>query len=139
MRPTPFDPATDLPPVPFEDRCLELARALRDAGLDWRPHVGCFVWDPEGCIDVESPFPARVYFILNLGRFLQIFESIETMKQKLVWLPTWYQARLLCQRMGIAGPTPTGGLSAERVPSAAEELASVYEAILRSLRSKERV
>jgi hypothetical protein len=84
MKSKPFDPKTDLPPIPFEDSCLQLAASLKEAGLEWTPHVGCFVRDPEGRIKVESPFPSRVYFILNLGRFLQIFESIDSMKKELV-------------------------------------------------------
>jgi len=74
---------------------------MKELGLAWRPHVGCFVWDPEGHIASESPFPNRVYFILSLPRFVDIFGSVEQIVQKLVWLPTWHQARLLCQHMNI--------------------------------------
>jgi hypothetical protein len=138
MKPTPFDPAADLPPLCFEEPCLRLAAELKEAGLEWKPHVGCFVWDPEGSIVVDSPFPARVYFILNLGRFLQIFGSIEEMKKKLVWLPTWFQARLLCQRLGIQA-APSQRRPAEEDPlDAAEELASFYGSILGALKKSPR-
>ena len=60
--------------------------------MTWRPHVGCFMWDPEGCIEVPSPFPERIYFILNLGHFIRLLGSLEEIARKLVWLPTWHQA-----------------------------------------------
>ncbi len=134
MKPTPFDPQTDLPPVPFEARCLRLAAALKQSGLEWNPHVGCFVWDPDRSIPVESPFPERVYFVLNLGRFLQIFESLDAMKQRLVWVPTWFQARLICRRLGIQVVPPPTPASEDAEPEAADELARLYETILTGLR-----
>ncbi|MDJ0889395.1 MAG: hypothetical protein QNI89_19000 [Desulfobacterales bacterium] len=105
MQPVAFDPAADLAPTPFDDELCELARALKRTGLPWRPHVGCFVWDPDRHIKPASPFPADIYFILSLPRFIEIFGSLEAIQEKLIWLPTWHQARLLCQRYGI-DPAP---------------------------------
>ena len=59
MKPIPFDPATDMAPIPFDQNHLELARQLKQAGLEWKPHVGCFVWDHEKHIEADSPFPLR--------------------------------------------------------------------------------
>ena len=92
MKPTPFNPETDLAPIPFTEKHCQAASKLKKAGLLWKPHVGCFVWDPEGYIKVDSPFPERIYFILNLGHFLRLFEATKKMVEKLVWLPTWHQA-----------------------------------------------
>jgi hypothetical protein len=39
MQPTPFNPKSDLPPLPFEDRHCQLAASLKQAGLSWTPHV----------------------------------------------------------------------------------------------------
>lgn len=100
MKPTPFDPSTDLAPLPFTDKLLELARELKTHGLEWRPHVGCFVWDPDGRIDAPSPFPKRVYFILNLGRFESIMGSVDAVRDDLIWLPTADQARAVIARLG---------------------------------------
>jgi len=100
MKPTPFDLATDLPPLPFDLRHCQLAAELKRAGLLWTPHVGCFVWDRDRHIEASSPFPHRIYFI-NVGRFLQIFSSLEEVAEKLIWLPTEHQARLLCSRLGV--------------------------------------
>jgi hypothetical protein len=90
MKAIPFDPDKDLAPLPFEARHVEFAKELKRLGLPWAPHVGCFVWDGEGTIEAGSPFPERIYFILSLPRFLSIFGSIEAIREKLVWLPTWH-------------------------------------------------
>ncbi len=105
----PFDPRTDLEPVPFHPDVLELAARLKRAGLRFRPHVGCFVWDPEGVIDAPSPFPHRIYFILNLQRFEQIFGSMESIQERLVWVPTETQARAVLAKLGGEADTPATG------------------------------
>ena len=105
MQPVAFNPAADLAPTPFDAELCELARVLKQAGLPWRPHVGCFVWDPDRHIKPASPFPDNIYFILSLPRFIDIFGSPEAIQAKLIWLPTWHQARLLCQRYGVE-PAP---------------------------------
>jgi hypothetical protein len=78
-------------PIPISEQILDLAKELKDRGVVWEPSVGSFVWDPEGRIEASSPFPMRVYFVLSLKRFLQIFKSIEAMKEELVWIPTSFQ------------------------------------------------
>jgi hypothetical protein len=100
MKPIPFNSQKDLPPVVFDTQTCRLANELKQLGMPWQPHVGCFVWDPDGHIEAESPFPHRIYFMLSLPRFIDIFGSVEAIAEKLVWLPTWHQARLLCQQLG---------------------------------------
>jgi hypothetical protein len=34
-----------------------------------------------------------------MPRFISIFGSTDAMSEKLVWLPTWHQARLLCRHL----------------------------------------
>ncbi len=123
MQPVPFDPETDLAPLPFDAELCELAHTLKRRGLPWRPHVGCFVWDPDHCIKPASPFPQQVYFILSLPRFIEIFGSIDAITEKVIWLPTWHQARLLCQRYGI-NPAPTPPAA-----SPTEELKTLFRLI----------
>jgi hypothetical protein len=101
MKPIPFNSQKDLAPVVFGTQTCRLANELKQLGISWQPHVGCFVWDPHEHITAESPFPHRIYFILSLPRFLDIFGSTEAIAEKLVWLPTWHQARLLCQQLGV--------------------------------------
>jgi hypothetical protein len=96
-----FNPEKDLAPMPFDESICRRALEMKEAGLEWRPQVGCFVWDPDESIKPASPFPGRIYFILSLARFIDIFDTIEQMAEKLVWLPTWHQARLVCRRLGI--------------------------------------
>lgn len=43
MKPVPFSPQTDLAPISFDERTLQLARELKQQGLPWKPHTGCFV------------------------------------------------------------------------------------------------
>ncbi len=122
-------------PIPIEDRLLDLALDLKRSGLPWTPHVGCFVWDPEGLITAPSPFAKRVYFILSMQRFLRIFGDIETMQDRLVWLPTWYQAAQLCRQMGIH-PSQDSADTSEKSPHfAADELVRRYRAIREHLAS----
>jgi len=45
MKSTPLNNKKDLAPKPFDPHLLELAFKMKKAGLDWDPHVGCFVWD----------------------------------------------------------------------------------------------
>jgi hypothetical protein len=96
-----IDPEKDLAPMPFGGKICRLALNLKKGGLNWWPHVGCFVWDPDRCIKAESPFPGRVYFVLSLPRFIEIFGSTANMVEKLVWLPTWHQARMLGRRLDM--------------------------------------
>jgi hypothetical protein len=77
-----------------------MAKLMKTKGLRFRPHAGCFVWDPENRISVPSPFPNRVYFILNLGRFESIFGSLEAVEADLVWIPTETQAREIIRNLG---------------------------------------
>ena len=130
MKSTPFQPNADLAPMPFDTRICETARSLKDAGLPWRPHAGCFVWDPEGHIEAPSPFPNRIYFILNLNRFLAIFGSVRDMEEKLIWLPTWHQARLICRRLGTdeIGRAEISGYDGTSPPG--DDLLSLYKLLL---------
>ena len=89
------------PPIPFDNQLLQSALEMKHAGLPWIPETGCFVWDRQALIKAPSPFPNRIYFILNMRRFLEIFGNIEAMQEKLVWLPTWSQAAQLCRELKI--------------------------------------
>ena len=84
MKPMTFNPDMDIAPIPFDQKHLQLAREMKQRGLVWKPHVGCFVWDYDEHIEAESPFPMRVYFILSLPRFITIFGSLEALEDKLV-------------------------------------------------------
>jgi hypothetical protein len=132
MKSTPFDPLKNLAPTPFDERHCEAAARLKVAGLPWMVHTGCFVWDHKGCIEVGSPFPCRIYFILNLGHFLKRFGTTDAMAEHLVWLPTWHQTRLLCDQFDVSPPEALnlGTLSP------GDELIELYERLLTHLRRR---
>ena len=138
MKPTPFNAASDFAPIPFDPDVLEAARSLKAAGLTWRPHVGCFVWDPDGHMPVSSPFPQRVYFVLNLGRFTELLGSVEELRDKLVWVPTYSQAlALLAQRAGAdsAYSPPADRPGAASVSSAVAAYLQIYDRLMKTLTS----
>ena len=133
VKPTPFVEGTDLEPIPFSAEHCDLAKTLKEKGLDWRPHVGCFVWDEKGHIEVSSPFPNRIYFILNLGHFLKIFETIENMKVKLVWLPTCHQAKIICKNLNISQTEINAALCGEEAERMWADVRVLYNLISRRL------
>lgn len=133
MRSTPFRGGTGLAPIPFELDHRLAAKRLKETGLVWHPHVGCFVWDELAGIGAPSPFPDRIYFILNLGHFLRRFGTVENMVDKLVWLPTWHQARLICLGMGIDSSEIWEALCSAGVEDAGNELLLIYNLILQRL------
>ncbi|MGD2185071.1 MAG: hypothetical protein PVI71_03040 [Desulfobacterales bacterium] len=134
MKPIPFNPQKDLAPVVFDTRICHLAVEIKRLGIDWQPHVGCFAWDPEQHIKADSPFPHRIYFILSLPRFIDIFGSVEAMVEKLVWLPTWHQARLLCQRLGVPDNDVAHIWQRRASLPVGEELQQIYALIINILR-----
>ena len=136
MKPTPFDPEKHLAPIPFTLKHCRLAAELKEAGLSWVPHVGCFVWDPGEYIKANSPFPERIYFVLNLVHFLHIFQNIEKMVEKLVWLPTWHQTHLLCKKQGLDKREIAHIWDSEKVTVPGDELLILYEVLLKSMHMK---
>jgi hypothetical protein len=135
MKPIPFNPENDMPPIPFNEDHLHLAHKMKKSGLHWKPHLGCFVWDVENLIEAESPFPLRVYFILSLPRFISIFGSLENVAEKLVWLPTWHQARLIADRLGVDNSKIADLWHPESLHTPGEELYGIYRLIIEKLRS----
>jgi hypothetical protein len=134
MKAKKFNPEKDLAPMPFDEDICRKALELRTSGLAWQPHVGCFVWDPDGFIKPDSPFPGRIYFILSLQRFIEIFDSIEQIAAKLVWLPTWHQACLICRRLGISGETIEAGRKKHDALTPVEDLLHIYGLIAKALK-----
>lgn len=126
MKSTLFEQTASLAPIPFKVQHCRFALALKEAGLPWTPHVGCFVWDPHGHIEALSPFPERIYFILNLARFLKLFPSVEAMAEQLIWLPTWRQTRLLSARFGVEDEEVRGLWTTSRALPPGEDLLSLY-------------
>lgn len=127
-------PNNPLPPShPFDDALCELAADLKSAGLKWTPCVGDFVWDPRAVINYPSPFPHRIYFILNINRFLDIFQTIPEMVDQLVWLPTWHQARAVCAALKIDNAAFRDTFCEQGGFEAGKDLDIVYRIMLSAL------
>lgn len=126
-----FTENTGLAPLPFDTRIMRSALRLRSLGLKWRPDVGCFVWDHKDVIRTPSPFPMNIYFILNLRRFEAVLGSIGRIQTELVWLPTWHQALLLCQKAGIDTFQTEG--DQEKSSQPVDGLLHLYESIADAL------
>jgi hypothetical protein len=131
-----FDPENDMAPMPFEDRICWRALEMKKNQLVWRPHVGCFVWDPDEVIRAPSPFPGRIYFILSLARFIDIFGSIDQVAAKLVWLPTPHQAQLIYRQLAGSDSAMGQTYPESDTFSPVEELLSLYGRIIGALRGK---
>jgi hypothetical protein len=138
MAPIRFNPETDLAPTPFDEQICHLALEMKGLGLTWQPHVGCFVWDPDHGIKPESPFPGRIYFILSLPRFVEIFGSTREMARKLVWLPTWHQACLICKRLEISDAALQKSRLFEPIVNPTGELLHIYTLIVGALKERTR-
>ena len=136
IKPIRFDPEKDLAPTAFDERICRLASRMKSLGLDWQPHVGCFVWDPDNWIKPESPFPGRIYFVLSMPRFVEIFGSVGEMARKLVWLPTWHQACLICREMSLTDDAGYKNPSSANSRTPTEELIRIYELIIDALQNR---
>jgi hypothetical protein len=137
MKPIPFNSQKDLAPMVFDSHICHLAQEIKGLGIRWHPHVGCFVWDPDKTIEVDSPFPHRIYFILSLPRFMDIFGSPEAIVEKLVWLPTLHQARLLCKQLYVPDEAVADIWQSQGSFSAGEELQKIYELIIDALQKRQ--
>lgn len=90
-----------MPYIHFTPDEMAQAQRLKQAGLPWQPQPGNFVYDPHELIEAPSPFQERVYFILDLKHFLRRAASLEDLKEKMIWLPTWEDARALLAERGV--------------------------------------
>ena len=136
MKLIPFDSHKDLASVVFDAQTRRLANELKQLVIPWQPHAGCFVWDPDEHINAESPFPHRIYFILSLPRFIDIFGSIEAIAEKLICLPTWHQARLLCQQQGAPDSAVANIWQSQTPLTVGDEPRQIYELPIAALKAQ---
>jgi hypothetical protein len=120
----------------FTDEEISLARQLRDRGLTWEPAVGHFVYDETDLIEVPSPFQERVYFILDMKHFLRRSGTVEQLKDRMLWLPQWHQARTIARDLGITDAALANQLADGQVLASGGELATLYRLILTALRAR---
>jgi hypothetical protein len=136
MKSTPFDHATDLAPTPFEERHCLLALRLKSAGLRWKPHAGCFVWTGKVSSRFPPPFPSRFTSFSTWDGFWK-FNNLENITEKLIWIPTWHQVRLIANLMGIESLKIQGLWSYGSIQTPADEVYLLYELLLVKLESSQ--
>ena len=113
----------------FTKEEIELARKLKQQGLDWQPSVGHFVWDEADIVKCEFPFHDMVFFILDVKHFLRRAETIENLQRDLCWLPTWYQAREVLSENAVSTERIIEKLRVERAIENGTERYCLYELI----------
>ena len=138
MHTEPFDEKKDYAPTPFDRRHCEMAARLKEAGLRWFVHPGCFAWDPDGLLIDSSPLPNRIYFILNTSIFARALGGIEKVRRKLVWLPTWHQARLLCREYEVPDEAVAAIWPSSVPMGPGDELIALYGLLLEKLHERSR-
>ncbi len=136
MQSQPFDEKRDYAPTPFDRRHCEMAARLKEAGLRWWVHVGCFAWDPDGYLGDFTLLPNRVYYLLNLNIFARALGGIDKIHRKLVWLPTWHQTRLLCRENNVPDEAVAAIWSSSVPMGPGDELIALYELLLQKLQER---
>lgn len=119
--------------MPFSDSEITLARQLRDQGLPWEPKVGHYVYDESELIEAPSPFRSRIYFILDLKHFLRRSGDIETLRNRMFWLPQWYQAREILRSLEVSDQKVRDKLADADAIATQTELSCLYGMIIESL------
>lgn len=110
----------------FCDEELDLAQLFKAYGLDWTPTVGHYVLDQSDLIECDSPFQDRVFFILDLKHFLRRSETLENLKERMCWLPTWEQSRKLLRDYGVDDQYVAKHLSATNAIEQGHERLELY-------------
>lgn len=118
--------SSNSPAIHFSEEELDLAQLFKAYGLEWEPSVGHYVLDQSELIEVDSPFQDRVYFILDLKHFLRRSDTVENLKQRMCWLPTWEQARQLLRDRGVDDRTVAEHLRETRAIETSTERLELY-------------
>ena len=113
----------------FSDYQIALARSFKAGGVPWTPRPGHYVLDPHEIVERESPFQDRVYFVLNLPHFIKLAGGIDSFIQKLIWLPTWDQAREILRQCGMDDAQQQEYLTEKDSINQGSELTDLYDLI----------
>ncbi|MCS7469398.1 hypothetical protein NZK35_22325 [Stieleria sp. ICT_E10.1] len=114
----------------FTDRMIELAIAMKSAGVPWQPSAGHYVLDQDRVVQRASPFQEHVYFVLNLPHFVKLAGGVDAFVDKMVWLPTWEQSRQVLRDAGMTDQCLQSILLEKNSIARQEELVTLYELIL---------
>ena len=108
---------------------IEMAISFKAGGVPWRPSAGHYVLDRQSIVQRESPFQPGVYFILNLPHFMKLAGGLDSLIEKMVWLPTWEQARDILRESGLSDQSLQSILQESQSIAEANELTKLYELI----------
>lgn len=117
----------------FGPRQIELAIALKDMGLAWKPSVGNYVYDATGAVKPTSPFQEHVYFLLNYDCFMERVGGVERFKSLMTWLPTWSDAREILSSLGLSDAELQNELVRSNALENSSEILKLYELIAQQL------
>lgn len=127
---------TDIESVIFTQQEIDIARRLKAAGLGWEPEPGHFVFDEDNVVEAPSPFLENVYFILDLKHFLRRAGTVDDLRRRMCWLPTWEQARALLEANGVDSLTLIETLRDRHALETGVERLVAYEMLLDALASE---
>jgi hypothetical protein len=71
-----------------------------------------------------------------MPRFVEIFGSVDEITRKLVWLPTWHQACLICREMSLTDAAVYRNPLSANARTPTEELIRIYELIIEALQNR---
>ena len=111
---------------------IEMARHLRQLGLNWEPRAGHYVYDETGFCQKGSPFQDRVYFYDYL---ISQVGGVDRFKQIMLWLPTWHDARETLRSLGVSDAEVNTELQKHGAIENQRELLSLCEMIAGRIKS----
>ncbi len=113
----------------FSAEEIQLAKEFKQYGLNWTPTVGNYMYDEHGLIEVPSPFQEKVYFILDLKHFLRHSGTIENLRDKMIWLPQWEDARMTLKQLGVGNESIIETLQMQKGLETGSERLVLYKLI----------
>ena len=119
----------------FSDAAIQRAIHLKASGLPWEPKPGHYVYDATGVLPHTSPFQERVFFILDIAHFVRYCGDLESLKAKMVWLPTWLDCFAILEAHAISRSKIADHLAAKNAIRDRMELETLYELIQKKLRT----
>ncbi len=117
----------------FSERQIELAKQLKDLGLPWTPALGHYVYDVSGRVQLSSPFQDHVFFILDYDRFVDQLGGIKQLKESMIWMPLWRDAREILRSMGVEDDEVELEIVRKSGIAKGTELLALYEMIAQQL------
>ena len=117
----------------FSQRHIDLAREFQSLRLPWTPAVGHYVYDVYGKLAQISPVQDRVFLIHDCEDFIQRVGGIGPLKQLMVWLPTWNDAREILRWLGLEDADVELELVRRAAIAEGTELLALYELIAQRL------